>query len=147
MALGLLAALVDIAGGLPVVGSLAFGASWAGIGLVAAGLTAVACQLSASSRTCAAIAGGALGVLFLVRAVGDTSAPWLSWLSPFGWGTQLQAWSDPRWWVLLLYVASRSSHSSRSRRCCEGAATWDRGCSPPGPGRRPVHRGWRTPWR
>jgi ABC-2 type transport system permease protein len=104
VALGLLAALVDIAGGLPVVGSLAFGASWTGIGLVAAGLTAVACQLSASSRTCAAIAGGALGVLFLVRAVGDTSAPWLSWLSPFGWGTKLHAWSDQRWWVLLLYA-------------------------------------------
>ncbi len=103
VALGLLAALVDIAGGLPLVGSLAFGASWTGIGLVAAALTAVACQLSASSRTCAAIAGGALGVLFLVRAVGDTSASWLSWLSPFGWGTQLHAWADPRWWVLLLY--------------------------------------------
>ena len=32
---GLLAALANIAGGLPVAGSLAFGASWAGIGLVA----------------------------------------------------------------------------------------------------------------
>jgi ABC-2 type transport system permease protein len=102
--LGLLAALVDVAGDLPLLGSLAFGASWAGIGLVAAGLTAVACQLSASSRTCAAIAGGALGVLFLVRAVGDTTASWLGWLSPFGWATRLHAWSDPRWWVLLLYA-------------------------------------------
>src|SRR5262249_14976051 len=36
-------------------------------------------------------------------AVGDTtSATWLSWLSPFGWQTQLRAWSDPRGWVLLL---------------------------------------------
>ncbi len=104
--LGMLAALVDVAGGLPLVGSLAFGASWVGIGLVATGLTAVACQLSASSRTCAAIAAGALGVLFLVRAVGDTTGPWLSWLSPFGWGTKLHAWSGTRWWVLLLYVAA-----------------------------------------
>jgi polyether ionophore transport system permease protein len=38
--------------------------------------------------------------------VGDTSAEWLSWLSPFGWSTQLRAWSDPRWWVLLLYVVT-----------------------------------------
>jgi ABC-2 type transport system permease protein len=105
IALGLLAGLADIAGGLPVTGSLAFGASWAGIGLVATGLTAVACQLSASSRACAAIAGAALGALFLLRAVGDTSVPWLSWLSPFGWSTKLHAWSDPRWWVLLLYIA------------------------------------------
>jgi len=121
VALGLLAGLADIAGGLPVVGSLAFGASWAGIGLVTTGLTAVACQLSASSRTCAAIAGGAMGALFLVRAVGDTSAPWLSWLSPFGWATKLHAWSGTRWWVLLLYVATSAllvalAQALRSRR-------------------------------
>ncbi len=106
LAVGLLAALADIAGGLPMAGSVAFGASWAGIGLVATGLTAVCCQLSASSRTCAAIAGGSLGALFLVRAVADTSIAWLGWLSPFGWSTRLQAWSEPRWWVLLLYAAT-----------------------------------------
>ena len=102
---GLLAALADIAGGLPVAGSLGFGASWVGIGLVAVALTAVACQLSASSRTCFGIAGAALAVLYLMRAVGDVNAEWLSWLTPFGWNTRLSAWSDPRWWVLLLYVA------------------------------------------
>lgn len=101
---GLLAGLADLAGGLPVTGSLAFGASWVGVGLVSVGLTAVACQLSASARTCAAFAAGALGVLYVVRAVGDTSWAWLGWLSPFGWSTRLRAWSDPRWWVLGLYV-------------------------------------------
>ncbi len=45
-------------------------------------------------------------MLFVLRAVGDTSVSWLSWLSPFGWSTQLRAWSDPRWWVLLLYVVA-----------------------------------------
>jgi ABC-2 type transport system permease protein len=44
--------------------------------------------------------------LYLVRAVGDTTVPWLSWLSPFGWSTKLHAWSDTRWWVLLLHVAA-----------------------------------------
>jgi polyether ionophore transport system permease protein len=121
LVLGALAGLVDIAGGLPVAGSLAFGASWAGVGLVSIGLTAVACQLSASSRTCAAIAGGAIGALFLLRAVGDTSVGWLSWLSPFGWSTQLHAWSGTRWWVLLLYVVSAAllvalAQALRSRR-------------------------------
>ncbi|GCD89167.1 ABC transporter permease [Nocardioides sp. LS1] len=99
---GVLAAAADVAGGLPAIGSVAFGASWVGIGLVAAALTAVACQLSASSRTCAGLAGGALAVLYLLRAVGDTGPVWLSWLSPFGWSTRLSAWRDPRWWVLLL---------------------------------------------
>jgi ABC-2 type transport system permease protein len=44
-------------------------------------------------------------VLFLLRAVGDTTVWWLSWLSPLGWSTRLRAWSDPRGWVLLLDLA------------------------------------------
>jgi ABC-2 type transport system permease protein len=102
--LGVLAALACVSGGLPLAGSVAFGASWAGVGLFAASLTAVACQFSASARTCAAISAAAIGGLFLVRAVGDTTKPWLSWLSPFGWSTKLHAWSDTRWWVLGLYA-------------------------------------------
>ncbi len=107
LVLGALAALGNAAGGLPVVGSLAFGASWTGTGLVATGLTALACELSPSARTCAAIAATAIGALFVLRAVGDTTAAgWLSWLSPFGWGTRLRAYGDTRWWVLALYVAA-----------------------------------------
>lgn len=106
--LGLLAALANIAGGLPAAGSLWFGVSWTGTALVALGIAAVACQLSASARTCASIAAGVLGVLYVVRAVGDISDnfSWLSWLSPLGWNTQLRAWSDTRAWIALLYVAT-----------------------------------------
>jgi len=116
-----LAALGDIAGGLPVEGSIAFGASWLGVGLISIGLTGVACQLSASARTCAAIAAGALGVLYALRAVGDTSWDWVGWMSPLGWSTRLRAWSDPRWWVLGLYVVLAvvliaAAHLLRSRR-------------------------------
>ena len=84
----------------------AFAGSWAGVGLFSASVTAVACQLSASARTCAAIAAATIGGLFLVRAVGDTTEPWLSWLSPFGWSTKLHAWSGTRWWVLGLYAGT-----------------------------------------
>ena len=105
--LGILAAGVNVLGGLPAEGSLAFGASWAGIGLVATGITAVSCQLSASARTCAAIASSTIGALYVLRATGDTTdASWLSWLSPFGWNTQLHAYGDTRWWILLLYAAT-----------------------------------------
>jgi ABC-2 type transport system permease protein len=101
-----LAALCDIAGGLPVAGSLWFGASWLGLGLVGTGVGAVTSQLSASARTCGAISTGSIVVLFVARAIGDTtSASWLSWLSPLGWSTQLRAWSHPRGWVLLLDLA------------------------------------------
>ena len=106
LAVGLAAALANVAGGLPVLGSLAFGAGWAGVGLVGTGIAAVASQLSASSRTCMAWASSAIGVLFVMRAVGDVSAEWLSWLSPLGWATRLSAYSHERWWVLLLYVAT-----------------------------------------
>jgi ABC-2 type transport system permease protein len=101
-----LVAAADIAGGLPVAGSLWFGGSWLGLGLVGTGIGAVAAQVSASARTSGAVAAGTIAVLFLLRAVGDTtSASWLSWLSPLGWSTQLRAWSDPRGWVLLLPLA------------------------------------------
>jgi ABC-2 type transport system permease protein len=79
----------------------------------------VACQVSPSSRTCAAIASGAIGVLFTLRAVGDTTeASWLSWLTPFGWSTQLRAYSDPRWWVLLLYAALAAALVATARVLC-----------------------------
>lgn len=106
LALGLLVALVNTAGGLDAVGSLAFGAVWAGTGLVAVGVAAVACQVAASARTCAAVAATVLGVFFVIRAIGDITVGWLSWLSPLGWNTRFQAYSDPRWWMLVLYVAT-----------------------------------------
>jgi ABC-2 type transport system permease protein len=104
VAVGALAALADVAGGLPVTGSLAFGATWVGIGLVSIALTALSCQLAASSRTCFGIAGAVVAALYLMRAVGDVGAEWLGWLTPFGWNTRLRAWSEPRWWLLVLYV-------------------------------------------
>jgi ABC-2 type transport system permease protein len=100
------AALGDVAGGLPVPGSLWFAGSWLGVGLVGTGIGAVCAQLSASARTCGAAAAGVVAVLFALRAVGDpTSATWAGWLSPLGWSTRLRAWSDPRGWVLLLDLA------------------------------------------
>lgn len=106
LVVGLLATLGAIGGALPATGALAFGTTWAGIGLVSTGLTLVACQLAASARTCAAMVAGAIAVLFVLRAVGDISAQWLSWLSPFGWNTRFRAWSEPRWWMSALYVGS-----------------------------------------
>lgn len=104
--LGVLCTSAAVAGGLSFAGSASFGLSWVGTGLVATAVATVGCQLSSSARTCAAITVGALGAFFVIRAIGDaTNAHWLSWLSPFGWNTQLRAWSHPRIWVLLLYPA------------------------------------------
>lgn len=101
--LGVGTIVANIAGGLPFEGSAVFGLAWVGTALVATGIGAVSVQLSASARTCGAIAIGTIVVLYVVRAIGDVSWHWLSWLSPFGWNTQLRPWSEPRWWVLGLY--------------------------------------------
>ncbi|MDQ6527353.1 ABC transporter permease [Nocardioides sp. LHD-245] len=103
VALGLLTGLGNTVAGLDLVGSLAFGALWAGTALVAAGIGAVTAQLSASARTCAAYAAGLVGLLFVLRAVGDTGPAWVSWLSPLGWNTQLRAYGEVRWWLLPCY--------------------------------------------
>lgn len=105
LALGVLVAGGNALSGLDAVGSLAFGGVWAGTALVASGIAAVAAQLSASARTCAAFAAGAVGFEFVMRAVGDTGPEWLSWCSPLGWNTQVRAYGDQRWWLLLLYPA------------------------------------------
>ena len=100
---GLLTAAGLVAAGLGVAGSLAFGLSWAGIGLFATGVAAVAVQLSASARTAGGITAAVLAVAYVIRAVGDIGAGWLTWLSPFGWATKVEAFDADRWWVLGLY--------------------------------------------
>jgi ABC-2 type transport system permease protein len=134
--LGTLAAVGDIACGLPVLGSVLFGASWAGIGLVGAGIAVLAAQLSSSARAVGFLASAVVGVLYLLRAIGDTSVPWLSWLTPFGWGTQLSAWSEPRIWLLLGYpvlavVLTAAGLALRRRRDLGAGVLPDR----PGPAR------------
>ena len=102
--LGILAAGMDLAAGLEPAGSIAFGLSWLGIGLVGTGTAAVCCQLSASTRTCGGIAIAAFAAAYLLRAAGDIGPDALGWLSPLGWGTRLDAWGSTRWWVLGLYA-------------------------------------------
>jgi len=104
---GILATAANIAAGLPTVGSVAFGASWAGIGLVTTTLAAAICQLPYGVRIGRTITVATTGLLFALRAAGDSlSITWVSWLSPFGWSTRVEAWSTPKWWVLSLYVAT-----------------------------------------
>ena len=107
-----LAALVagaSILGGLPAEGSVLFALSWAGTALVFTAATMVSCQVYPSARACALLAGGLVGLAYVTRAVGDANGWWSSWLSPLAWNTQLRPWSQPRLWVLLLYVAATVS--------------------------------------
>ncbi|MGN0063866.1 MAG: ABC transporter permease [Nocardioides sp.] len=106
LVLGAACAFAAASTGLPLRGSLLFGATWAGTVLVFGAGTALCCQLSASARTCGMIAVALIAGAYVTRMVGDTTDSWVSWLSPLGWNTRLLAWSDsPRWWVLGLYGA------------------------------------------
>jgi len=99
---GLLTALANTAAGVDLAGSLTFGAAWASLGLVATGMAAVAVQLSASARTSSAIVAVALGLAYVLRAVGDVAVPWLSWLSPFGWASKMEPYAGDRWAVVAM---------------------------------------------
>ncbi len=109
--LAVLVAVGLLAVGMPVAGSIAFGLAWLFGGAVFAAVAAVAVQLSDSARTTNGIAIAALGVAFLLRAVGDAGhagTSWLSWLSPIGWMQEVRPFAAERWWVLGLAVALAS---------------------------------------
>ncbi|MBT8227421.1 MAG: ABC transporter permease [Dactylosporangium sp.] len=83
-------------------GSLMFGAAYASVGLVFAGIAAVVAQLSEYARAASGLAGALIGVAYAVRAVGDTADNGLSWLSPIGWAQASAPYVYDRWWPLGL---------------------------------------------
>jgi ABC-2 type transport system permease protein len=105
---GLLIAVVQMAFGLPVAGSLALGAATAVAGCLFAAVAGVCAQLTESARTARGMAIGVLGAAYLLRAVGDPAArlSWLSWVSPLGWIERVQPYAGPRWWLLLVGAAA-----------------------------------------
>lgn len=97
------AALVMILFGMPAAGSVAFGLSWLGAGLVFSGVAALTAQLAETSRLANGLAFAVLGASYLLRGVADAgSAHWLSWLSPIGWAQHVRPCADEQWAVLLL---------------------------------------------
>ncbi|MGH4014367.1 MAG: ABC transporter permease [Pseudonocardiaceae bacterium] len=117
VALALLTTLVLIGNDLPVTGSLVAGAGLAAVGVAFAAVAAVTAQLAQTARAANGLAAAAVGVAFLLRAVGDVAgqvtdggtrnvSAWPSWLSPIGWGQQMRPYDENNWWVLgLLTVA------------------------------------------
>lgn len=97
---GLLHTLAYVATGLDRVGSIAFGAEIALLGILFAGVAAAAAQVTTSARGALAIAGGFLGAAYIVRGVGAVGENALYWISPFGWAQGVNAFGDERWWLL-----------------------------------------------
>jgi ABC-2 type transport system permease protein len=97
-------ALTMLGFGQPAGGSIALGASLAGVGLVFAGVALVAVQVSQSTSGAYGLVGAVLGAAYALRAAGDVGDGALSWLSPIGWGQAMRPFADERWWPLLLML-------------------------------------------
>jgi polyether ionophore transport system permease protein len=107
--LALFTALALAAGGLPLAGSFAFGLAWGGVGIAFAAVAAVTAQLTTTARSASSLAMTFLGVVYVLRAIGDAAGEggprWATWLSPIGWGQQFRPYAGNRWWVLLITLS------------------------------------------
>src|SRR5665811_741837 len=107
--LGLLASAGLLAAGLPVTGSLVFGAGWAATGLCFSAVAAVAAQVTTGSRSANGLGFTVIALAYMARAIGELAEQgpgWLSWLSPIGWNQQIRAFAGDRWSVLVLPLAA-----------------------------------------
>jgi ABC-2 type transport system permease protein len=137
LATGGLSALSLLPTGADVTGSLALGTVEVVAGLVMTGITAVAVQLTSTTRGAGGIAVAALGLSFVLRALGDTAsgrgqdvrdASFLGWaeqVSPFG--------ANRLWWLLpalAVTVALLAVADQLLQRRDLGSGLW---ASRPGP--------------
>lgn len=97
-------ALVVTGSGYGPAGTLAFGAALVAAGMTFSASTLVAAQVAASSRAASGLGLSVLGIAFVVRAYGDVSAPWVSWLSPIHWAQAVRPFAGEQWLVLGLPV-------------------------------------------
>jgi len=109
VAVGAGIALVSVSNGLDpqgagIAGSLVFGASIAGVGLVGLGVGAVAGQVASTSRGANALASAVIIGFYVLRMVGDLGNGVLSWASPIGWGQHMEPYAGNLWWPLALLV-------------------------------------------
>ncbi|WP_405649584.1 ABC transporter permease [Streptomyces sp. NBC_00019] len=115
--LAVVSALGLASAGLPLGSSFAAGAAIGAVGVSFAGVAAITAQIWESARAANGAAAAALGVAFMLRAVGDVAgrttgggprveSAWPSWLSPIGWGQQMRPFDQDRWWVLALPLAA-----------------------------------------
>ena len=105
-----------IANGLPVYGSFVAGAAVGGAGLAFLAVGLFTSQLMSTSRGANGLAAAVVVLAYFLRGIGDSIgtvkpdgvhmvSAWPTWLSPIGWGEQMDAWGTDNWWPLLLDLA------------------------------------------
>lgn len=76
--------------------------SWTLTGIVFSAVAAVTAQVTVSARVATGLGMAAIGIAYVLRAVGDLAEGdpgWASWLSPIGWSQQIRPFAGDRWWV------------------------------------------------
>lgn len=91
---------------LDVQGSFLYGAALGATGIFFTAVTAFFAQLTESSRATIGYSFAALGVAYLLRAVGDVSYASLSWFTPLGWVQATEVYVSNVWWPIFLLVGS-----------------------------------------
>ena len=87
-------------------GSMLFGALLGSVGFIFAAIAAVFSQLSSSSRGAIGYSIMAMGVFYMMRAVGDVSAPALSLISPIGLIIRAEAYYSNNWWPVIVTIVA-----------------------------------------
>lgn len=145
LATGLFSALSLLGTRVDATGSFALGAVEVVAGLVMTGVTAVAVQLTSTTRGAGGIAIGVLGLAFVIRATADTSTgagQHLAWLSFLGWAEKVSPFGANRLWVVLPAIVATAVLLAVAdvllHRRDLGSGLW---AARPGPGRaRPALR-------
>ena len=83
-----------------------YGVSIIALGLVFGAVALVAAQVFTHARTALGLSVAAIGVAYVVRAIGDVKESWLVWLSPIGWSQATHVLGEERWWPLLVPAAA-----------------------------------------
>lgn len=107
--IGLMVAVGLIGLGEDPQGSVAFGLSWALVSVVFASIGSLAAQLTESSGGARGVVTSVVGFFYALRMAGDAGVDsgvgWMSWISPFGWVSKLEAFGDEQWWVVSAFLA------------------------------------------
>ena len=115
VALAVAIGAAGIVAGQPTLGSFTVGMATGALGIVFAGVAAVAVQIFSTTRGASGFAAAVLGLAFVVSGVGNMlgqadasglrlESAWPAWLSALGWGQQMRPFGGDSWWPLGLFL-------------------------------------------
>lgn len=104
ISIGLLVTGID---DITVNGAFLYGFILGSTGFIFGAITAFSSQLSETSRGTIGLSFGLLLTFYMIRAIGDVSVDFISYLSPLGWVVRTDVFVTNMWWpVILMFTFS-----------------------------------------